>query len=346
MIKMNCDKGPLLPVSSDKPKRVNLWKSTAMFMLAVFAVTTVLLYPMKMMQISTYMQNYFSEEELLSGLKGKTRILPHVRISRAYSHLVAFYDIAKTKSNSRSILNGFNESAMYVANTLKENTDYDVELQPFKIDIFSDVKPPVLQVNGKEYDVATVQHSGSGTVVNGEIVLIKGGCDTSDYSLVEPHHILLLFKEGPCDYKYMLQLGADSNPSAIMLYTNLPGSGPTSASLRRAVHLPVIGISHYAALDILEMMVLNPEKVLGNITTLTKFTTATTLNVIATTKEGDDSSVIIAGSHLDSVPQGPGINDDGSGASGTLEVAVAFYKSGLSKKTHQKVKFAFWSGEE
>lgn len=40
---------------------------------------------------------------------------------------------------------------------------------------------------------------------------------------------------------------------------------------------------------------------------------ATTMNVIAETDEGRSDRVVVLGSHLDSVPAGPGINDNGSG---------------------------------
>ena len=270
----------------------------------------------------------------------------HIKMNRVVGHLKALSDIAKLRSNSRSILNGYNASAVYISKILKEHTDYDVELQPFEVELFSDVAPPVLQVNGKKYDVSTVQHSGSGSIINGQIILIKNGCETADFQSVKDDQVLMLFKEGPCDYKSMLQMAAESKASALMLYTNLPSSEPLSASLKRPVSKPVIGLTYYAAIEILEMMVLNHDMIYGNITTSTLFTKAPTVNIIATTKGGNESSIILAGSHLDSVPEGPGINDDGSGASGTLEVAVAFYKSGLASKSHQKVKFAFWSGEE
>jgi hypothetical protein len=339
-------KGPFIPLSLEQPKKGKSWKNAFVGMV-IMCMAVALLFPATMSKISIIIHKYISGDDECGNTGSKwNTMLSHVRMNRVEGHLKSLYNIAKRTSNSRSILNGYNASAMYIAGVLREHTDYDIELQPFQIDIFSDLKPPALEVNGKTYDVATVQHSGSGSIVSGNIVLISPGCSSSDYRSVKPNTILLLFKEGPCDYKNMLQLAADSGASAIMLYSNLPGSGPISASLRRPVSIPVIGISHYAALDILEQMVLNHDLVFANLSTLTSFTTTTTLNVIATTKSGNDSSVILAGSHLDSVPEGPGINDDGSGASGTLEVAVAFYKSGLSKKTNQKVKFAFWSGEE
>ena len=51
----------------------------------------------------------------------------------------------------------------------------------------------------------------------------------------------------------------------------------------------------------------------------------------------------MAGAHLDSVPEGPGINDDGSGVAAVLETAVQL---GNSPHVHNAVRFGFWGAEE
>ena len=48
----------------------------------------------------------------------------------------------------------------------------------------------------------------------------------------------------------------------------------------------------------------------------------TTWNVLAETSDGNDDNVVMAGAHLDSVQDGPGINDNGSGSAGLLETAI------------------------
>jgi Zn-dependent M28 family amino/carboxypeptidase len=52
----------------------------------------------------------------------------------------------------------------------------------------------------------------------------------------------------------------------------------------------------------------------------------------------------VVGGHLDSVYEGPGINDDGSGSSTMLEVAEQMHELGISPRN--KVRFIFFSGEE
>jgi Zn-dependent M28 family amino/carboxypeptidase len=50
------------------------------------------------------------------------------------------------------------------------------------------------------------------------------------------------------------------------------------------------------------------------------------------------------GAHLDSVPEGPGINDDGSGTSTDLEVALQM--AAMNVKPVNQVRFIWFSGEE
>jgi len=50
------------------------------------------------------------------------------------------------------------------------------------------------------------------------------------------------------------------------------------------------------------------------------------------------------GAHLDSVAEGPGINDNGSGSSAILETALQMAELGIEPTN--RVRFAFWGGEE
>jgi len=68
----------------------------------------------------------------------------------------------------------------------------------------------------------------------------------------------------------------------------------------------------------------------------------TTYNVIAETRSGNDDNVVMAGAHLDSVQDGPGINDNGSGSAALLETAIQMAKV----KPANTVRFAWWGAEE
>jgi Zn-dependent M28 family amino/carboxypeptidase len=75
----------------------------------------------------------------------------------------------------------------------------------------------------------------------------------------------------------------------------------------------------------------------------------TTYNVIADTPVGKNKDqVVVVGAHLDSVVEGPGINDNGSGSSTILEIAEEMAALKYTKKNalQRQVRFAFWGAEE
>ncbi|MEV6986450.1 M28 family peptidase [Sphaerisporangium sp. NPDC051017] len=67
-------------------------------------------------------------------------------------------------------------------------------------------------------------------------------------------------------------------------------------------------------------------------------------NLIADWPGGDADQVIMSGAHLDSVSAGPGINDNGSGSSMLLEVALTLAAQNPTMTKH--VRFGWWSDEE
>ena len=67
-------------------------------------------------------------------------------------------------------------------------------------------------------------------------------------------------------------------------------------------------------------------------------------NVVAETSGGDPNHLVLAGAHLDSVPAGPGINDDGSGTAFQLELAEQLAKAGTPPRN--KIRFLWFGGEE
>lgn len=66
-------------------------------------------------------------------------------------------------------------------------------------------------------------------------------------------------------------------------------------------------------------------------------------NVVTQTRSGDPEKVVVIGAHLDSVKDGPGIVDNGSGVATLLEIADNL---GASAPLRNAVRFAFFGSEE
>jgi hypothetical protein len=66
-------------------------------------------------------------------------------------------------------------------------------------------------------------------------------------------------------------------------------------------------------------------------------------SVFASTGDGDTAGVVV-GAHLDSVPEAPGINDNGSGVAAVLQAAIRLASARGS--VTRPVTFALWAAEE
>ncbi|MBW4721416.1 M28 family metallopeptidase [Saccharothrix obliqua] len=84
----------------------------------------------------------------------------------------------------------------------------------------------------------------------------------------------------------------------------------------------------------------------GYTTTVQQFSSngATGYNLVADWPGGDVNNTVMLGGHLDSVSAGPGINDNGTGSAGILEVALTVAKENLKPEKH--LRFGWWGAEE
>ena len=112
--------------------------------------------------------------------------------------------------------------------------------------------------------------------------------------------------------------------------------------------IPVVGLSYADAVALIEQTQAGPVTV--HVTTSTEIDpNRTTYNVLADSVKGKDADeVVLVGAHLDSVIEGPGINDNGSGTSTILDIAEEMAELGYNKKNQlqRQVRFAFWGAEE
>lgn len=172
-------------------------------------------------------------------------------------------------------------------------------------------------------------------------------CTEADWEGIDATGKIPLIKRGICALSEKLILARAHGAVAVIIYNQEPGDTYQSATLgseNRDKVLPMAIIPLEIANYWKESLQApgNPELY---VTLLVDsiFESRETWNVIAETKEGDPDNVIFLGAHLDSVQEGPGINDDGSGTAGILEIARSFAKHPGIKN---KVRFGWWGAEE
>src|SRR5690606_34008905 len=180
---------------------------------------------------------------------------------------------------------------------------------------------------------STVQFSAAGTA-QGKAVRIKNhGCHSSDYKRLKPGAIALVHR-GTCTFGTKASQAEAAGATAVIIVNDKASLPEATLGGPGVSRLPVVSVAKNTGSRLAGKQV----RVKVNATTGVRVTS----NVLAETPGGREDRVVMLGAHLDSVEEGPGINDNGSGAAALLEVAT---KLG-AQTPGNKVRFAWWGAEE
>lgn len=275
------------------------------------------------------------------------------------AHLEAFQEIADANGGNRAAGSaGHEASAEYVEDQLRA-VGYEPVRQTFTYDQFILNASTFEQVtpNATSYvdqtDYATMSYSASGDVsgiVEAVDINLEGdrastsGCEPEDFAEFTAGNIALM-QRGTCDFRVKVDNAATAGAVGAVVFNQgnvVEGDdrlGVVNGTLSSPqADIPAVGTTFELG-----------ETLAGQADTTVRITVDAdieqieTFNVLADTK-GKDKHTVVVGAHLDSVAEGPGINDNASGSAAILETAIQMAKSG--DKPRNQVRFAFWSGEE
>ena len=275
-----------------------------------------------------------------------------VSLENVMSHLQAFQAIADANGGNREASSpGYDASVAYVKGLL-DAAGYETTVQPFDYLYFEEVTDTTLAITdpggttleAKDYvrdeDFAIMSYSGSDDV-EAPITLVDNlGCETTDFGDLTGQ--IALIERGECTFATKAQNAENAGAEAVIVFNNTEGllhgtlGEPTTGEIAAVGTTPEVG-AELAQLD-------GDAAARVRIVTDTLIEERTSSNLIADTPGGDASNVVIAGAHLDSVPEGPGINDNGSGSAVLLETALHLADS--EAPINNKVRFAWWGAEE
>jgi Zn-dependent M28 family amino/carboxypeptidase len=272
------------------------------------------------------------------GLPG--RLADDVTGEGALAHLAELQRIADANGGNRALgTPGYDASVDYAAGVLR-GAGYDVQTPTFSVQQFS-VQDQRMTVDGAPVDVTALGYSPATPAggATGPLAVVAGeACAPGDFAGVAPGSVVLV-RRGTCTFAQKSANAAGAGAAALIV-ANTDDVPLREGSLGEGVTgvVPTGGVNRSAG-DALAARA-------GATVALTLATTVETTesrNVLAQTRTGDPGEVVMAGGHLDSVPEGPGINDNGSGVASLLETAV---RLGGSPPVANAVRFAFWGAEE
>ncbi len=295
------------------------------------------------------------------------RLTKAVTVNGILQHERQFQTIAnRNEGNRASGLPGHTASAEYVAKKLRQ-AGYTVKRQKFTFAFARELEPATLteiSPTARDLETATFDYSGSGDVTGevvptNDVVMPPGpepgstsGCEPGDFSPAPATPAIALIQRGTCTFEdKAVNAAAAGYDAAIIFNEGQPGRDELlTGTLGNPVDIPVVGVSFADGKALYDEAQSGP--VTAHVTTSTEVDlNRETENVIADLpatgkKVKNADQVVVVGAHLDSVAVGPGINDNGSGSAGILEIAEQLSALKLTKKLERPVRFAFWGAEE
>jgi Zn-dependent M28 family amino/carboxypeptidase len=281
-------------------------------------------------------------------------LLACVTLAGVREHQAELQAIADQYGGTRAVgTKGFRASVDYVLDQLEE-AGYTPEVQAFPFEQVTDLSDFQLTQPQQEdfdpYEDFLAAEFSPETTAQGELQAVDlvlpptpepsstSGCEMSDFEGFEAGNIALI-QRGTCTFALKAKNAQRAGAAGVVLFnegqvgrTDVLAPSGTAERLTIPVIFTTFAIGERLA---------GTEGAVVRIAVDLLFETKTAWNVLAEL-QGTDDQVVMVGGHLDSVPEGPGINDNGSGSAAILETAIMMANV---TPTHT-VRFAWWGAEE
>ena len=277
-----------------------------------------------------------------------------------HDRLDDLYAIAQANDGIRAAGTAGHSASMDYVQDVLEAAGYTVTRDEFTFPFFFQTSPATVAIVGGETftgdeHLRSLIFSRSGDLTAPVVAVAvdpdgstvgSGGCERADW-VDFPAGAIAIAGPGSCFRRQMVEQAQSAQ--AVALIISSPAYEP--GAVRRPTLLDPSGIeipALYASNQV--GAALRQAAAAGGSVHLTVQTLneeRETANVIAerlgSGPEAVPQEIIMVGGHLDSVIDGPGINDNGSGTMTILELAERLAALGPTPRT---VRFAFWTGEE
>ena len=252
-----------------------------------------------------------------------------INVDHSLNHLRQLQKIADESNGTRAIHTaGYNRTMDYVIDYLTSNTNLKVQTQFFDYNSFALNGNPTLSatINGMENsltyglreDFTYMSYSGIANFSSPiQMTSIPNlGCSDADWlaATMPTENRVALVKRGVCAFTDKSRLAERYRVAGLLIYNDgatAERNPPLEASIHQEAIFPALFLSYQAGMSLVNTAN-NPSLTAG--VTIRISTTKKLLpvgNICAHTVTGDPTQTIVIGSHMDSVPAGPGINDNG-----------------------------------
>lgn len=171
------------------------------------------------------------------------------------------------------------------------------------------------------------------------------GCSAADYDGLPVAGSIVLVRRGSCGYTAQQRVAAGLGARAMLIYLDTPSPDNIyrlHAFDPKAFTIPVASVTQTQAEQLAQETAQHQVRL--RLDLRGHGVAGVTTNLIAETRGGSDDRTVMAGAHLDSVSEGPGINDNAAAAAALM--ATALRLAPHQDKVRHKVRFALWGAEE
>ena len=269
-----------------------------------------------------------------------TKMAQAVKVGAIMDHLEEFQAIADANGGNRGAATpGYDASGAYVEEQLQE-AGYDTERQYFDFDYY-EVTDSSLTVAGATVEQTVMSYSPS-TPAGGVTAPLAGpavatGCEAADWAGF-PAGSIAVVSRGTCSFGQKSAAAGAAGAVAAIIYNNVEGELNGTLGGNDPAHVPTTGVTQAIGQELVAQAGASATLAITAVNEQRR-----TFNVVAETDKGRDDSVVMLGAHLDSVHDGAGINDNGTGSAAILETAIQLARV---NKLNNKVRFAWWGAEE
>ncbi|CAF1550591.1 unnamed protein product [Adineta steineri] len=299
-----------------------------------------------------------------------SKYVESLQFSDVMKHLNELQTIATGANGNRAInTRGFNQTLDYIYNSLTLNTNFKLQKSFFYLRNFVPAGNPILltSISGVERnrtysttlsasEFAIVQYTRSANFASHiPITVIPNlGCSDSDWTSATPpiDGRVALVKRGTCSFIEKALLATKYKAAALLTYNDgaTGNVAPIVTNLGQDNEIPALFLSYTLGQELVDAAQ-DPLKNVGVrlIITMADESRYPVGNICADTPTGDATQTIVIGSHSDSVPAGPGINDNGSGSAANLGLAIALaklFQTSTYPQYKYRVRFCWWGAEE
>jgi Zn-dependent M28 family amino/carboxypeptidase len=257
------------------------------------------------------------------------------------AHLDRLSTIATGNKGSRAVgTAGYDASADYVVEVLR-GKGFDVETPEFDRLVQTDAGNPTLTVAGRTFPVVQASMLRTTPLAGVKALTLRpqepAGCTPADYGTANVRGAIAIVDDTGCSVVQKHDAAVAEGVVGLLVVSESGAPGLFPAGYYQGLTSPVAVIGK--DVDAQLRRTTSPVQLELN----AKAASVKVRNVVAQTKTGDAHNVVVAGAHLGSAPNSPGMNDDGSGVAAVLETAVQL---GASPAVTNAVRFTFWGSDE